>query len=783
MSASPSLPAGRAFLLATCGALVFQVFHLAEHTAQMLQWMRFPQRGPWMSPWATWLALSLGRIEGGRASEMTTQMQRGMELLHLLGNTIFLGGVVGLYRLTRSMPGVRPWSRSACVVQGLHLAEHVVLTATLYGGGTAIGLSTGFGSFDGTRLSTYRVWWHGLINLVATAVCLVVVVLWRRLHTGVPMRLAFTPRLAVGAPVMGALTIPLVISFLIGTPVAATAQPVRHVGAAPVDGARSGNLEAETFRLVDVAQDVGLDVQHSAFRWDVTMDPVAMMGGGVCWIDVDRDGWLDLFVTDTWSNGEWGLWDATGSLPRTRLFRNVGGVFEDYSVEWNGGYETRANGCVSADFNGDGFADLYVTTSRENLLLWNLAGTGFENGAKEAGADAYGWHTAAAAGDLNGDGWVDLVVSGYANLDQRRPEASSGFPNTFEPVADLVLINDGVGVGIDHGHGDVEATFPTFSSVGADVGLEPHGLEYGLGLALTDIDSDGDLDLYVANDTQPNRLYINNRRADVSLTDSAGQPGFTPTFTFAEVGGSVGVANSDSGMGVAIGDLNGDDAIDLVITNLEGQGHAGLLGSTSPTGSFEPGLDAFHELGWARTGWGVAAGDLDLDGTLDLVVASGAIPIEDLQQASEPLSVLLGSVVGPMVDASAATGLDQSANRNGRSVTFVDYDNDGDLDVGVTAIGQPLSLFQNRGAQGHWLMVDPGSPEPGLTARIELADGTIIERAAAAGSSWLSSEDPRIHLGIGTATLIKQVVVTRSDGSVEVFGDVQVDHVLVLEPR
>ncbi len=741
------------------GGLAFQVLHLGEHAAQVAMWVRHPQRAPWMTPWAMEGSRFLGRVDAARSSETTIVVARGMEYLHLIGNTIFFAGVAALWVLARRYAAARSWSRVAVVIQGAHLAEHVLLVTTLLVAGRPLGVSTGFGAFGGTQLSTYRVWWHGGVNLLATVVCVVAVhAFWRAARrrcvpTVAPVKpVAVARRLSTST--LAVLAIPLVLAFAIGRPGPVSAAHDHGHGGGPDATTQDDGIDGLHF--VDVAGSVGLDVTHSAFRWDVTMDPVAMMGGGVCWIDVDDDGWLDLFVTDTWSDGEWGMWNAAGEMPTTRIFRNVEGVFEEYTDEWNAGFEARANGCTAADFDTDGDTDMYVTTARENLLLWNEDGSGFVEGADRAGVDTYGWNTGAAAGDLNGDGLPDLVVAGYADLNNRRPEATTGFPNTFEPVTDTVYVNRGPD---DEGHVSFEAV---------DVGLEPDGPEYGLGVALIDVDLDGDLDLNVANDTQPNRVYLND---PVSPDDHGAG------FAFRDVSAGSGADDPNSGMGIATGDVNGDSLPDLVVTNLAGQGHASLssdgIGADGiPT--YSESNDVVRGAGADRTGWGTSFGDLDLDGDLDLLLASGDIPITDLADASEPLTYFCGLDGGSgFEDASGDVGLEVLDDRNGRSVALADYDDDGDLDAVVTSIGQPLALLQNRGTSGQWVAIDPGVPTPGLRVEVELSDGSVVQRQSVSGGTWLSSEDPRIHVGFPTGVTIDRVTVTAPSGETIVDDDVE----------
>ena len=744
------LPLGGNVLLALMStALIVQSMHVSEHIAQMAMWIRYPGRPPWMSNWATDISRWLGGVRLDRNAESSLAMAHGMEYLHLIGNLVFLIGVILLWQHTKpsSQGRARRWARAAVAVQSLHVIEHIALTITILTTGHAVGLSTTFGALDGTRLSTYRVWWHGSINLAATALCVVALVSLRtRSRAGASWA---RPNTILPGALAACFIVPWIMAVAIGTSNAAATASRNAQHDAPADVSR-GAL------LVDVASDVGLSVTHSAFRWDVTMDPVAMMGGGLCWLDVDGDGWLDLFVTDTWSDGEWGLWSAAGGLPTTRIFANLGGRFEERTEEWDAGHEARANGCVAADFDRDGWTDLYVTTARSNLLLWNQAGTGFVEGASLAGADAYGWHTGIAAGDIDGNGFIDLVVAGYADLNRARPNASTGFPNTVEPVAGLVLMN----------RGPSELGRVTFEAV--DIGFEASGPDYGLGVSLIDIDGDGDLDLLAANDTQPNRLYLNE------------SPDGRQDRLFRDISAASGANDRGSGMGIAARDVTADERPDIVVTNLKGQGHAALT-SAGLRAFRERGLPTVSDVGLELTGWGVSFGDIDLDGDLDLLLASGDIPIQDLAAAGEALTYLenIGNTSEPrFIDATARVGLDAVRSMNGRAVALADYDNDGDLDAAISAIGQPLVLLSNLRDSGNWLIVDAGTPVPGMRVRAELPDGLVLERSAVAGSSWLSSEDPRVHLGLGDAEVIDRLSILMPECGEYVIEDVTAGQIL-----
>ncbi|HYZ99027.1 MAG TPA: VCBS repeat-containing protein, partial [Acidimicrobiales bacterium] len=192
--------------------------------------------------------------------------------------------------------------------------------------------------------------------------------------------------------------------------------------------------------LADVAGHVGLDFRHGAFRWDVSADPAAMQGAGVCWLDYDGDGWLDLFAVNSYAEDEGDRWEGAGGLPRSALFHNVGGEFVDVSDGSGADLAARGNGCVAADFDLDGHTDLYVTGAERAHLLWNEGDGTFTEGADDAGAPAVGWYAGAAVGDVDGDGWPDLFLAGYANLGSPVEGATQGFPNTYTGVRDLLYL-------------------------------------------------------------------------------------------------------------------------------------------------------------------------------------------------------------------------------------------------------------------------------------------------------------------------------------------------------
>ena len=532
-------------------------------------------------------------------------------------------------------------------------------------------------------------------------------------------------------------------------------------------------------RLEEVAAEVGLRFRHGAFRFGISGDTTAMMGGGVCWLDFDRDGWLDLFVVNSYGDRDYARWEARGGLPRSALFRNVRGRFVDVSDRSGAGLRLRGNGCAAADLNGDGHTDLYVTSAGYNVptdgydaLLWNNGDGTFTEGARAAGVDAPGWHSGVAVGDVDGDGRPDVFVAGYTDVNAPLPSSTAGFPRDHRAVADRLYLNAGTDA----------AGRSTFRDVGRAAGLERAGLDHGLGAVLADLDGDGRLDLFVANDGDPNRLYRNVPRPGGAAADPAGLG-----FRLEEVGRSAGVADRKAGMGIAAADVSRDGRTDLLVTNSRGQLHGVYRSRPGRELAFADGRAGLAPaLGATFTGWGASWADLDLDGKLDLVLANGAIPVTDLARDAERVQVLAnrsgadGSV--QFADAGAAAGIGRVPEVNGRGLAAADYDNDGDLDVAVNAVGGRLLLLRNTGARGHWLQVQLRPSSPGAVVTAVLPDGRRLVRQALAGSSYLSSEDPRVHLGLGDAPRVRALVVRYPDGRVARRADVPADRLVVVGP-
>src|SRR5213592_1069529 len=474
----------------------------------------------------------------------------------------------------------------------------------------------------------------------------------------------------------------LVLAVISGLPVLAVAAPSGWPSAANV-ASHASSSGFEGIRLKNVASRVGLDLRQGAFRFGVSPDPAAMTGGGSCALDYNNDGWVDLFVVNSYSQADVNRWHKHGGLPRSALFRNKRGHFTNVSHRSGADLAVRGEGCVAADFNDDGYTDLFVTTDGYDKLLWNNGNGTFTDGARAAGIRAYGWHGGAAVADVNGDGRPDIYVAGYTDVNLPVPGSAAGFPNNYAGVRDLLYLNEGRD---KHGRS-------RFREVGVQAGLEAARFDHSLGAVFSDFNGDGRPDLYVANDGDPNRLYQNVAWPGGKQADPAGLG-----FRFEERAASAGVADPNAGMGVAAADFNGDGRTDLFVSNSRGQGHAVYSGQQpiASGSSFKDDRAAFASaFGGTFTGWGASWVDLDLDGHPDLVLANGGIPVTNLKRNAQPIQVLenMGGSSGSapqFTDGTALVGGSQLPRVVGRGLVTGDFDNDGRMDIAVNTIGGKL---------------------------------------------------------------------------------------------
>jgi Na+-translocating ferredoxin:NAD+ oxidoreductase RnfD subunit len=459
---------------------------------------------------------------------------------------------------------------------------------------------------------------------------------------------------------------------------------------------------------------IWLPFRQGSFRYGTSGgDTTAMMGGGVCWLDANGDGRLDLFAVNGYDDPHFASYKR---VPQSTLYLNMGGNKFVPSF----GIRVKGEGCVAGDLDGDGRPDLVITTATDDVLLWNEGDGRFREAPASSGFHSFMWHAGAAIADVNGDGRPDLYLAGYTNINAPIESSLRGFPRNYLGVRDELFLNLG---------------HRRFRDVGVQAGLDAAPYDHSLGAEFMDANHDGRMDLFVANDEDPNRLYVN-------------EPGGPLGFHFVERATEYGVADANAGMGIA---AHGGY---LFVSNSRGQTHAVYRRGRDVRKSFAA---AF---GTNLTGWGDSWIDLRNDGSPNLVLANGAIPVTSLKRdAAQP--EVLASRHGRWIDA----GLLQGLTMNGRGLAAADYDNDGRVDIAVGSIGGKLLLLHNKSPGGHWLTVAVKPFSPGAQVIVLDSHGRAQEDVITAGSSYLSSEDPRAHFGFGSARPVR-VTVRYPNGTV-----------------
>jgi hypothetical protein len=476
------------------------------------------------------------------------------------------------------------------------------------------------------------------------------------------------------------------------------------------------------------------------------------MGGGVALFDFDGDGWLDIYFVNGCP-----LAVEAGSLAHpNRLYRNRGdGTFEDATQRAGVAGRGYGMGAAVGDYDNDGHDDLFLTGLGATVLYHNRGDGTFEDLTERAGVSSSRWTTAAGFGDLDGDGDLDLVVVAYVEADMRNPllcrdEFGKPIhcpPDRFPAQLDHLFRNNGDG---------------TFTDVSAAAGIEGPGGR-GLGLAIADLDGDGRLDLFVANDGSANFLYRN-----------------LGGLRFEEVGLNSGIAYDGSGhptasMGVVAEDLNDDGRIDVFHTNFINQSntlHVNLGGGFFTDGTLSANLSAPSR---SKTGFGTVALDADNDSSLDLFVANGHTddqPWFNAPMAQQP-QFFHGRRGGRFELAGAEVSPYFSRSVVGRGVAAGDLDNDGRVDLVVVHRDAPVAILRNVSQCGHWLGLNLHGTKSGRTAVGATvtcrAEGRSMVRWVTSGTSYLSSSDPRLSFGLGSACEIEKLEVRWPSGAVQSF--------------
>ena len=508
------------------------------------------------------------------------------------------------------------------------------------------------------------------------------------------------------------------------------------------------------------------DAERAGLRFVFDHDPSTdcqlpeTMSGGVGLLDYDGDGWLDVYCVQ----GGPLLPGRGRTSPGDRLFRNRGdGRFEDASESSKIAAMPRGygHGVAVGDYDDDGRPDLFVTRYGSYALYRNRGDGTFADRTEAAGLGGdRGWPTSAAFADLDGDGDLDLYVCQYLRWDRDHPARCHDpetkrptycEPNIFEAEPDRLFRNDG-------GH---------FVDVSEEAGIVDREGR-GLGVVAADLDGDGRVDLFVANDTTANFSFFN-------------QGGWK----FRESGLESGLAaNAASGflagMGVACGDLDGDGQPDLAVTNFYDE-------STTFYRNLGQGFFADHStaVGTAAPsryllGFGITFLDYDNDGYLDLATANGMVnDSRPLFPYAMPAQLLRGDASGRLADVTSRAGPPWTVPRVGRGLAVGDLDNDGKLDLLVVSQGAPLAYFHNRTPGGHSLVLRLEGTRSGrdaVGARVVVESGgrrqTVMRSG---GGSYLSASDPRLHIGIGDRSRAESVEVSWPSGRKDHFDDLEAD--------
>jgi hypothetical protein len=529
----------------------------------------------------------------------------------------------------------------------------------------------------------------------------------------------------------------------------------------------------------DIAREAGLTTWKHVMGTPEKHFIIETNGSGVGLLDYDNDGWLDIYLV----NGS--TYDAMSgktTAPKAALFHNNhDGTFTNVAEQAGVTNDRWGTGVAIADYDNDGWPDIYVSNFGKNRLYHNNHDGTFTDVGEKAGVALGNWSTGATWGDYDGDGRLDLFVPGYVHYDLANPPApgskavaysSCGFrgvnvmcgPRGLKGEPDHLFHNNGDG---------------TFTDVSEKAGVSDKNGYYGMSSVFIDVNNDGKPDLLVTNDSTPNYLYIN--KGDGTFEDDSYASGYALNENGRET----------ASMGVATGDYRNNGLIDVYNTTFSDDYNP--LYRNDGDANF---TDISYQLGIAEPtipflGWGTAFFDFDNDGWKDLVVANGHVyPAVDRMPwgtswAQRPL--LFRNVEGARFDLMPAVEGTALANTYvGRGLAVGDLFNDGKLDVVINTLDGVPALLRNVSLdKNHWiefkLIGGPRSPRDAVGATVYVTANKIRQRGdVVSGGSYESTNDPRVHFGLGNCTLIDSVEVHWPSGAKERFSVSQVDRIVTL---
>lgn len=524
---------------------------------------------------------------------------------------------------------------------------------------------------------------------------------------------------------------------------------------------------AEDVWFAEVTDAVGVDFVHDVgdlARWDLPQ----IDGSGVAVFDADGDGRLDLYF----------LTLGGRNAPATnRLYRNaLDGTFRDVTAGSGLGIAGDNTGVIVGDVDNDGRPDVLVTQVGGCRLFRNAGNGTFADVTAEAGLRNPLWATSANFFDYDRDGWLDLVVVNYLEHDPTYPcynatgQRTYCGPRSFPGTVSKLFHNlGGAGPGV------------RFEDVTVKAGLATPGP--GLAAYCADFDGDEWPDIFIANDAKPNHLWINQRNG--TFKEEALFRGLAVD----------GVGMAQAGMGIAVGDADGDGLFDVYITHLNIERN--VLWQQTPRGRFvdRTARSGLADSEWRGTGWGTLMRDFDQDGWPDIAVVNGAVtrgtPTPNpalgphFQEFSERNQVFRNEGEGKFRDVSGLHPAFCGTPRVTRGLAAGDLDGDGALDLVVTTVADRARVYRNvaRG-RGHWLLVraiDPRLRRDAYGAEVVVtAGGRRQPKVVNPGDSYQCSSDPRVHFGLGEAARFDAVRVRWPDGLAEDFPGGEADRVVVL---
>ncbi|MFQ5702901.1 MAG: CRTAC1 family protein [Gemmatimonadales bacterium] len=505
--------------------------------------------------------------------------------------------------------------------------------------------------------------------------------------------------------------------------------------------------------FTDVARSAGIDFHHN-FGAKALESILMTTGSGAALFDYDNDGWLDAFLVNGTNLAPKGKTAATYHA----LFHNRGdGTFADVTKAAGILEATYGQGCAVADYDGDGFVDLYITNHGPNQLYRNRGDGTFEDVTVHSGTGDAHWSTGAVFFDYDGDGDLDLYVSNYVRfksdmggvhssaLSKRDGFALFPGPRDYEPESDILYRNNGNG---------------TFTDVSREAGLSTGGK--GLTVVASDFDDDGDQDLFVANDATRNFLYENKGGSFVEVAVQAGV--------------AVGPDGAETAaMGVDVADVDGDGDLDLYVTNMVFEFNNLYLNQGKflfQDGTRRLGLDKDN---YRHVGWATHFEDFNNDGYIDVFVANGHV-VDYVEGFSQSITypqqnmLFLGNERGRFKSVGNKAGRDFRRKTVSRGAAFGDYDNDGDVDILIANSGGRAQLLRNDTPKSdRWLAVRlkgraPNTGAIGAKVKVRFGSREIVSEVRYAGS-YLSSSDPTLHVGLRPGEVEGTVEVTWPSGT------------------